>query len=121
MSDTLAGKTVLVTGATGFIGRHLVNALRARNAEIRVLARNAAKIALLSSDDRVVGIARDLSQPGNLIDVCRDVDTIFHLASEGEAKNAAGPSAGEWQQGATVGGTRMLLEAALQAGYPEPP
>jgi nucleoside-diphosphate-sugar epimerase len=129
MSDTLTGKTVLVTGATGFIARHLVNALRAHNTKILALARNPAKVASLSTNDQVVGVVRDLTQAGSLADVLRDVDVVFHLASEGEGGDAAQElrsstekqtdekaKAKESQEGVTVRGTRKLLDAAVKTG-----
>ena len=129
MSDTLTGKTALVTGATGFIGRHLVNALCSNDAKILALARNAARVACLSTNDQVVGVVRDLTQAGSLADVLRDVDVVFHLASEGEGRDATqelSSSTGrqtdekanvkELQEGVTVRGTHKLLDAAVKVG-----
>jgi len=129
MLNTVTGKTVLVTGATGFIGRHLVKALCSRNAKVLALARNAARVASLSTNDQVVGIVRDLAQAGSLAEVLRDVDAVFHLASEGEASevtqkpsSSRGRQAGEtsnakeWDEGVTIRGTRKLLEAAVKTG-----
>jgi UDP-glucose 4-epimerase len=129
MCNTFTGKVVLVTGATGFIGRHLVSALCSSNAKVLALARNAAEIAGLSTDDRVVGIVRDLTQAGSLGEVLRDVDVVFHLASGGEGPDATPKSslsrrseaggtsnAEESEGGVTIRGTRKLLDAAVQMG-----
>jgi len=43
-------RTVLVTGATGFIGRHLVDGLLARGAAVRALVRSAARADHLQRD-----------------------------------------------------------------------
>jgi uncharacterized protein YbjT (DUF2867 family) len=51
---------VLVTGATGTMGREVVRALLERGAGVRVLARNATRVAHLpASVERVVGDLRD--------------------------------------------------------------
>ena len=83
-----------VTGATGFIGRNLVELLLEREGTIYVLVREGSKGRLEElrnrwgvDQDRVVGIVGDLSQPGLGIsdeDVERlrgEVDHLFHLAA----------------------------------------
>jgi UDP-glucose 4-epimerase len=122
MSDSFTGKTVLVTGATGFIGRHLAKALSSQNARVLALARNAAKVAGLSTDGQIIGIVRDLTQAGSLAEVLRNVDVVFHLASEGEGGESTTRPASERskteksQEGVTIRGTRKLLDAARKTG-----
>jgi UDP-glucose 4-epimerase len=124
MPDTLAGKTVLVTGATGFIGRHLVNVLCSHNAKVLAMARNAARVASLSTNYQVVGIVRDLTQAGSLAEVLRDVDVVFHLASEKEGRGATYESrlsrgeskTEELEEGVTIRGTRKLLDSTVKMG-----
>ncbi len=125
MSNAFPGKTVLITGATGFIGRHLANALRERNVEIRAVVRDVSRVSVLWPDDSVAGITCDLSQAGNLDDACDGADTIFHLASHSDTPD--GPKAAREPKGlaldrqdlhykTTVDGTRVLLDAAVRAG-----
>jgi nucleoside-diphosphate-sugar epimerase len=45
--SSLAGRTVLVTGATGFLGGHLVDALVARGARVRALVRRTSDTTAL--------------------------------------------------------------------------
>ncbi|ALS66398.2 NAD-dependent epimerase/dehydratase family protein [Pandoraea apista] len=69
---------VLVTGATGFIGRHLLRALAARGDEVialsrqvRVVERDAAGIRWLAVDDELE----------NKLSSLKNIDVVFHLAT----------------------------------------
>ena len=85
--------TYFVTGATGFIGRHLVERLLAREGDIHVLVREGSTAKLdallerLEASGRVHAISGDLSQPMLGVDASvRDalrgkVDHFFHLAA----------------------------------------
>ena len=116
-----------VTGATGFIGRNLVELLLEREGTIYVLVREGSKGRLEelrnrwgTDDDRVVGIVGDLSQPRLGVsdeDVERlsgEVDHLFHLAAIYDMKADA-----ESQRVANVEGTRHMVELAhaVEAGH----
>jgi len=90
-----------VTGATGFIGRHLVQLLLEREGTIYVLVREGSqgKLEELRSrwghdTGRVVTVVGDLSQPGlgisddDLYSMRGKVDHLFHLAAIAEAVEA---------------------------------
>jgi uncharacterized protein (TIGR01777 family) len=68
-------QTVLVTGATGFVGQRLCEALAAADHSVIVLTRNAAKAVALRPPYRVV---TDLEQ----ISSDTHIDAIVHLAGE---------------------------------------
>src|SRR5581483_11810827 len=53
--------TVLVTGGTGFVGHHVVHALRARNVTVRALVRDPSRARRLSAwgAELVVGDVAD--------------------------------------------------------------
>lgn len=112
MSGGLARSTVLVTGGTGFIGRHLVDALVRQGAGVRVLSRQP----IAAGAQPYTTIVGDLTRPGTLEDVCRGVDTVFHLGGHAHAVDQPDASSELLNQQVTVEGTRVLLEQSLKAG-----
>lgn len=94
----------LVTGGAGFIGRHLVAALRERGAQVRIL--DPAPTADLAADvDVVVGSVLD---PQRLAAAVTGVRRVYHLA--GIAKLWA-RDRGDFDR-VNAGGTAMVLRAA---------
>ena len=115
-----------VTGATGFIGRNLVELLLQREGTVYVLVREGSKGRLQellnrwgADPDRVVGIVGDLSEPRLGIsdaDVERltgDVAHLFRLAAIYDMTANA-----ETQRVANVEGTRHMVQFAeeVEAG-----
>jgi nucleoside-diphosphate-sugar epimerase len=95
---------VLVTGATGFVGGHLVDALQDGSTEITVLARSHAKAAeLVRRGVRV--IAGDLHDAVGLEQATMAQDVVYHVAGVVAARNEA-----EFHR-ANEEGTRNLLTA----------
>jgi uncharacterized protein YbjT (DUF2867 family) len=68
--------TILVTGATGRVGRHVVDQLIARNADVRVLVRDPAKANFASNVDVVQG---DMLDTDALRRAFNGVRTLFLL------------------------------------------
>lgn len=110
--------TALVVGATGFIGRHLVNALYEAGGAVKVLSRrNVAKYhGHTVSGGRIIPVVADLSDHTSINQVCDGVDTVFHLAGYAHAEESSGESAAAIHRSVTVEGTRALLEEARHAG-----
>jgi NAD(P)-dependent dehydrogenase (short-subunit alcohol dehydrogenase family) len=115
-----------VTGATGFIGRHLVELLLEREDRIYVLVREGSKGRLEElrnrwgvDSDRVVGIVGDLSQrrlgvsDADLERLSGEVDHLFHLAAIYDMTADAAS-----QNVANIEGTRHMVQfaEAVEAG-----
>lgn len=77
---TRGGKHVLVTGATGFVGRHLSVSLAQTCGEVTALVRSPKKAEdLLPSEVRVR--EGDMTEPGGWPDLVEGVDAAVHLAN----------------------------------------
>ena len=75
---------VLVTGATGFVGRHLVAALLARGCAVRAVARNIDTAASMPWINHVEFVAADIHAPTLDIAALTDgIDVLAHLAWPG--------------------------------------
>ena len=75
---------VLVTGATGFVGRHLVAALLARGGEVRAVARNANTAQGMPWIKDVEFIAADIHAADvDVVALTEGVDVLAHLAWPG--------------------------------------
>ena len=94
---------VLVTGATGTLGRPTVQALRASGATVRVLSR---QVAAPQGDDEWCGVewARgEFTTGAGVDDALRGVDVVVHAAHDRDSAER------------DVAGVRLLLEAAERA------
>lgn len=78
----------LVTGGTGFIGSHLVEALLARGDEVRCLVRDGRRRGWLARLDRAEVRLGDLSDPARLRAEVAGVDRVYHLAGLVKAPSA---------------------------------
>src|SRR5271163_1985252 len=70
---------ILITGATGFIGRQLTRDLVARGCCVRILARNLDKARALF-DGRVNVVFGDVCDPASLDRACEGIDTVYNIA-----------------------------------------
>ncbi|MFL5657272.1 MAG: SDR family oxidoreductase [Ktedonobacteraceae bacterium] len=103
---------ILITGATGYIGRHLVSRLVARGERPRCLVRNPARAASILPADKVELVQGDTTQPASLEAAVDGIDTVVHAAFvTADHKQSMGNS----YQGTNVQGTANLIKAAKNA------
>jgi len=103
-------KKILLTGATGFIGKALTRHFFDTNYEIRVLIQPTRKSPDLPKGIPVEAAVSGLNDPRGLRAALVDVDIIYHLASQ-EALGAKGDLLG-----IDIQGTKNLVEASQEAG-----
>jgi UDP-glucose 4-epimerase len=96
---------VLVTGAGGYVGSGLVQALMSEGWEVRGLGRERAEH--LQVEQVVADLARD---PDAARAACEDADAVVHLAGDNEVIAAEDPP---FALGATVLATEQLVEAVI--------
>lgn len=106
----VAAPLVLVTGGTGFIGRHLCRRLLAEGCRVRVLCRDTRGPGDLDSSLEVAG--GDVTNPSSLPAALAGADTVFHLASA----LGATPIGPQGFFAVNAEGTRNVLDAARTAG-----
>ncbi len=81
MNDAATNRApVAVTGATGFIGRYLTQALVERGRPVRALARDARKAGrVLPQSDQVEIVEGDIFDAASLDELCAGAGAVVHL------------------------------------------
>jgi nucleoside-diphosphate-sugar epimerase len=92
-----------VTGATGFVGSHLVDLLLKEGFEVSCLKRKTSSVKWLEGK-RVTFVDGDLYSNEALESAIKDVDYVFHVAGVVKAKNKEG-----FERGNNLA-TRNLIE-----------
>ncbi len=102
---------VFLTGATGFVGSHVAQALHAAGADLRLLTRKASRTEHLRAlnADLLVGDLRDAESFRNALAGC---DALIHVAADYRLW-VRDPEA---MYAANVEGTRKLLQLARDTG-----
>lgn len=102
----------LVTGASGFIGSHVVDHLLERGDSVRALVRPSSHVSYLK-ERGVELVSGDITDPASLPAAVAGVDVVYHGAAQVS-------DWGPWRefQSVTIDGTRNVLEAAAAAGVP---
>lgn len=95
--------TTMITGATGFIGRHVAEEARSRGVPLRLMSRRPRPVPA-GTERAGTGhpreVVADLARPESLRGTCEGVDVLLHCASQiggaddvNEAVNARGTAA----------------------------
>lgn len=100
----------LVTGATGLLGSHIVEQLRAAGQSVRALVRPGSDKSLLERWG-VETVPGDVTDRDSLRSAMKGVRTVYHAAAQ----------VGDWGPwssfvAVTIEGTRNALDAAAEAG-----
>ena len=103
--------TVLVTGATGFVGASVARHLLADGEAVRVLVRPTSDPGNIEGleVERAVG---DLTDPESLAAACKGCSSVFHVAADYRLWTR-NPDA---MLATNVEGSRNLIRAAMAAG-----
>lgn len=113
------GKSVFVTGATGFVGGWLAKELVALGARVVCLVRDVIPRSIFFGSglkDRVVSVAGSLQDLPLLERVLQEyeIDTCFHLAAEAIVSVASGSPLSAFES--NIRGTWHLLDATRRSG-----
>ena len=97
--------TLAITGGTGFVGGHLLNAARTTGYEVRALTRGWRP-----PEPGITWIEGALDRPDSLAALVEGADVVIHIAGLINAPDRAGFEA------VNVGGTAAVVDAARAAG-----
>src|SRR5688572_2737413 len=102
-------KRVFVTGATGFIGRHVCDALLSRGIEVVALTRTG-EAGTLARVHR-----GDLTIPDTVRGAAAGCDTIIHLAGLSHRMGTGRAPADAAYESANVDSARVIVDEALRS------
>ena len=110
------GQLVLVTGAAGFIGSHLVDALLAAGARVRALDNlsNGKRANLAHCADRIEFLEADIRDVAACREACAEVSIVFHQAALGSVPRSMKDPA--TSIAVNVAGTANVFAAAREQG-----
>ncbi|MGH7606669.1 MAG: NAD-dependent epimerase/dehydratase family protein [Gemmatimonadales bacterium] len=118
---------VFVTGGTGFVGAHLVQALRARGDRVTCLVRRPDLARRLGWSD-VALVRGDLHDGPALREGCAGADVVFHVAGKLAARDASDfmvtnrdGTANVLEAASETAGARFVLVSSLAAAGPTVP
>lgn len=102
-------KKVLVTGATGFLGKYVVEELVEHGYQVRAFGRNS-KVGRSLENSSVSFFQGDLTKVDDVLEACKGMEYVVHA---GALSTVWGPWEDFYQ--ANVLGTKYVLEACRQA------
>ena len=101
---------VLVTGGTGFLGKHLALALLKQGHQVHLMGRNFASAKALM-EQRAVPAAVDLRDKESVIAACKEMEVVYHVG----ALSAPWGKRSDFYD-INVGGTETVLAGCLKHG-----
>jgi nucleoside-diphosphate-sugar epimerase len=104
------GKTIAVTGGTGFLGQAICRALLEGGFTVRSLLRTPSDVSRTMATEGVQFVEGDLASVSALDELCKGADAVIHCAAFKPKKQ---PATSEL---INVQGTRDLLDAAKRSG-----
>lgn len=119
---------VLVTGATGFIGHHLVETLVENGDNVACLVRPTSDTSALPVDNLELRLG-DVTDPNSLDSAVEDIDVVYHVAGALEARSLSELNlvneAGARNMAAACGNLEkppvLVLLSSIEAVGPDPP
>jgi len=106
-------KTVLVTGATGFIGKALCDYLSENGFKIRALSRQT--VLSINEKNNIEWVVGDIAKPQTLLNTCDGIDIVFHLAGYAHAFEEENPAFETLHQQVNHQGTVNILHASIRS------
>jgi nucleoside-diphosphate-sugar epimerase len=105
---TLHGKTILITGASGFLGGALTKHLAHDGSRVKALVRNLDRAASLRSLPNVEIVQGDITDTDRLRTITHGCDIVFHAAAVLNGSLTV-------QRQINIEGTRHVMQAAIDA------
>lgn len=102
---------ILVTGATGFLGRYLIPLLVGEGYAVRALVRPTSDVSFLLAHGVELAYAADITDTTAVVEACRGCHQVIHAAGQ---FRFWGDLIDFWET--NVEGTAVILHAASEAG-----
>lgn len=99
---------VLVTGATGFLGKHLVNDLIKKGHQVSILARATSQVDNFKNKNVRI-VHGDITNRLDLLQATENIDVVYHLAGFIAYKR----SDRQMMEKINVGGTANVIDACV--------
>ena len=113
-SFTMVGRHILVTGADGFVGRHLCAELVRRNADVHALVRRPSSVPV----DGVRYLVGELADAPRVLQQALPFDAVVHLAARVHVMHETVADPAKEFHRVNVAGTERLLDAVLGSSAP---
>lgn len=108
--------TVLVTGASGFVGRHVISELHRRSIKVRVICRQGSEIIPLFEKIESVNLTGSGATASDWAEAVADCSAVIHLAARAHILTERNVDPEQAFQFANVDFARSCATAAARAG-----